>query len=202
MSKAALARYHQQLRSLGNSRMRMEGMCAAGTISREDVEIAYESLFLRAVVGYEQLCELLFTQCLHRQTQFARSRARLKFSAISREAARDIVLQDKQYLDWIPYEKMEKTVRRYLQDGKPFTNVRDTSKQMLAKITALRHAIAHGSEYSLGKFKTQVIGNQITGLLPHEQTPAGFLRSITSGSTTRFEVYLSELGSIAREIVS
>src|SRR4051812_43370400 len=125
MSRALLRDYRKQLQKLDVTRKRMEELHVKRHIVIRDIHVVYESLFLRAVTGFEQFCDTLFHDILHRKTRYRVSRVSCKISAISQKAMQEVVLRNGRYLDWLPYIKAEETAKIYLKEGKPFTLVDD-----------------------------------------------------------------------------
>jgi hypothetical protein len=200
MPHSILTDFHRRLASLNHTRMRMESLYSRGDILLRDVSTVYESLFLRAVVGFEQFCEVLFLEILKGRIRYSGSRVVPRITHNSVGAMREVLLQGKPYLDWLPYESTEKRAKWYLNGGRPFTNLDDAERSTIKTIQTIRNAIAHSSDHALRKFRQSVIGNQ--SLLPRERTPAGFLRSQLTNAPMqrRIEVYVAELGSIAAKI--
>lgn len=178
----------------------MESLLRRRRMYRCDIETAYESLFLRAMVGFEQYCELLFFGIVHRDIRYAAAEVQPQIRKVATNAFRGIVLQNKKYLDWIPYDNTVNRASLYLLDGKPFTGLDGNEIAKIKKMHLIRNAIAHVSDHSQREFQRQVIGNQ--SLLKREKTPAGFLRSQVTNSPPqcRFELYLAELGFFATKI--
>jgi hypothetical protein len=185
----------------------MEVLFRKEEITLRDINSVYESLFLRAVIGFELFCDGLFFSILDGSVRYSSRRALSMLSARSGKAARRIVLGTRNYLDWIPYDKMSKTVRVYLRDGKPFTNLDDKHdptvkllKDSLETIVIIRNAIAHESASAIRKFES-AIGRR--NLRPRERTPGAYLRSNLSIAPpqTRFQGYIADLGAIAALIM-
>lgn len=168
---------------------------------RRDVETVYESLFLRAVVGFEQFCEALFFDIVNRRVRYAQCDVEPWIKQCPPEALRGIVFQGDNYLDWIPYPRSLDRSNLFMVDGKPFSNLDPGERSKVQTIVTIRNAISHSSEHSQRTFIRSVIGNQ--PLLPRERTPAGFLRSpLTTRPAIRrrFEVYVGDLGLMAAKI--
>ena len=203
MPHALIQKYRQQLLQLDHTRKRMELLYGKGQLALRDIHAVYESLFLRAVVGFELYCDTLFHQILVRDICYSKSRVACRITTGSKRAIRDIVSRNgkDQYITWLPYDRAEATAEIYLKDGRPFTDVDSSQKGMLTKIVAIRHAIAHSSDKSRLDFQSKVISS--LPLLMRERTPAAFLRSAHSGTPplTRFETYVASLRDIAVTIM-
>lgn len=173
----------------------MEKLYNADVIALRDLHSVYEALFLRAVSGFEMFLEDLFVAILERRARYKNKRVSLRMSVASTEALWDILLQDEQYLTWLPYDRTEHRANIYLEDGKPFSELNDGDKSVLKTITTIRNAIAHQTPYATALFQKKVVGAQ--ALLRGERKPAGFLRSQFRPAQRRFEVYAIELARIA-----
>jgi hypothetical protein len=173
----------------------MEDLYLKGTITKRDVDSVYEALFLRAVTGFEGFLEELFLDILDRRVKYKSVRkVSLKMSAKSREHLIDIVFQGNPYLNWLPFRQTEDRAKRYLLDGKPFTDLDNGDKSKIKTIVTIRNAIAHHSRHSKEEFHDVI---DSLHLLKGERTPAGFLRSQVQPTVNRFDVYISDLGRIA-----
>jgi hypothetical protein len=64
--------------------------------------------------------------------------------------------------------------KRFLNDGKPFSEVDQTDRNILAQAVLVRNAIAHRSDAALLKFRKDVTGVGI--LPPQRQFPGTYLR--------------------------
>lgn len=174
----------------------MEALFGEGKVRKMDVETIYEALFLRSVASFELFLEKLFVSIMLGKKVNGTS----LMSAASKGALQAILLQNNDYLDWLPYTKTESRAAIYLRNGRPFTNLSDGDRSQIKTITIIRNAIAHKSDYAIGEFKNKVIGEQ--PLLRNERQPAGFLRSQVRANPRqlRFEVYESQLARIASSL--
>ena len=177
------------------TRRRVEDEYRMGKLVRRDVEIVYEGLFLRAVVGFEDLLESIFFAVLEGRSGNASWYPRLTGR---RSDLKKCVFGEKRYLDWLPYAVSLKRAQLYLRDGLPFSLLDDGDKLKLSQIVTIRHAIAHSSKSASQKFTETVIDT--LALPASEKKPAGFLRGITAHSLTRYEVYVQSLGGIANTL--
>jgi hypothetical protein len=195
MPSVALKKLVRDLGNLDYTRMRMEGLYQNDKIALRDLHSVYEALFLRAVTSFEVFLEEHFVSILERRTRFRSRGVSVRMKATSGDALMEILLQGNKYMIWLPFDNTEKRARIYLKDGKPFSDLTDGDKSMIKTITTIRHAIAHKSRHATGEFGRTVVGAQ--SLLRGERHPAGYLRSQTSPSVNRFEIYVGELGRIA-----
>ena len=178
----------------------MEASHAKGDLLKTDIETVYEALFLRAITGFELYLEQLFIDILLGKTAHHPSRARALLATSTKSDLIKILNRGNDYLAWLPYGNTESRAHLYLKNGKPFTDLTNGDKSMLADMTRIRNAIAHKSEHANKQFQLKVVAN--LPLLKSEKRPAGFLRSQfrSSPRQLRFEVYIGELGQIAAKL--
>lgn len=186
---------HRSLQTLDYTRKRMEALYSTGEITKRDLDSVYEALFLRAVTSFESFLEELFLAILERRTKYKKARkVAPRMTTKSRVALTDIVFQNRQYLNWIPFNHTEERAMLFLADGKPFSDLETGDRAVVKTITTIRHAIAHRSKHSMREFERTVTASH--SLLWGERSPAGFLRSRVQPSVSRFEVYVGELARI------
>ena len=197
MPVSALEEYQQILIEIDDIRTRMEGMRTNNQLTDKDIETVYESLFLRAVVGFEQFCESQFFDILKGDVRYALADVERHVKQCEYSALHAIVMQDDDYLDWLPFPRSESRSKLFFRNGHPFTNLDDGERSKIKMCLLIRHAISHASDHARGEFERVVIGNQ--PLLPAERTPAGYLRSQVRGQA-RFETHTAQLSAIAAKI--
>jgi hypothetical protein len=192
-----LAEYKSSLAKLERIRVRMESLLDSGHVLVREIGLVYESLFLRAVTVYEEFCEEFFFKLLAGTVQYAKAK---RIAPLIRECdtIREIVLQGDKYLEWIPYDRIKRRASLYLKGGRPFSSLEEAEKDKISRITKIRNAIAHKSKNALETFKDDVIGGM--PLLPHEKSPAGFLRSELSPGRKRFQAYVEDLVAVAEKL--
>ena len=193
-----LTEFRRSLENLDATRRRMEILYAGNTIGLRDIHSVYEALFLRGVTGFETFLERQFFGILKGKIKYPKSRVSLRMAPSSHQAASDIVLQNDDYLKWIPFKYTESRAKLYLNGGRPFSELTDGDRSIVKTITIIRNAIAHTGPHAITNFKEKVIGASV--LLPVEKRPAGFLRSQVTPAQRRFEVYMNRLAKIAVDI--
>lgn len=181
----------------------MDKLYQNGIIYRNDIEHVYEGIFLKAVTSFESFIENLFIGILYKKYKFSSRRRLARVYFDSKQITTDIILNGNAYVDWLPFEKLEKRSKVFFDEGIPFTSLNQNDKSYLKQILSIRNAIAHKSPYSDEKFRNQVVA-QTPGLPDIHKTPAGFLRYVyrTGPDQTKFENYLIELSNIANKIAS
>ncbi len=178
MPKPAIAiadAFTTRLRKFERSRAKLERLLLEGHVTRHDVNLFYEGIFLRTVTSFENLVEELFIGFLTGGITPGRSvhpRVTFRSTAI----ARDVMLGGKPYVDWLPYRHTANRASAFFRGGQPFCNLDKADVKSLERMLTIRHAVAHQSRAARRKFEDEVIG--ATPLLSAERTPAGFLRSV------------------------
>jgi len=198
MSTSELSKFEHSLERITYTRQRMENLYQDKRLNETDMDSVYEALFLRAVTSFEAFLEGQFLAILQGRTSYAQRRVRVRMSAVSRDALFSILLQRTKYMQWLPFINTIERANIYLAGGKPFSELDGGQRDMLHRITVIRNAIAHRSDYAMKKFSQDVIGT--AALLPREHRPAGFLRGVSMARQKRFEIYISQLGDMARRI--
>ena len=180
------------LKTLEWTRAKIERLYAQGLLVRRDVERVYEGLYLDAITSLESAIEELFVRLLTGRGAPSGIVPRVTFR--SSRVAREVMLGgERKYLDWFPYERTEKRAKAFFRAGEPFTRLERADKRVIEDLLVIRNAIAHKSHYSKRRFEQFASGYP---LLPHERTPAGFLRSRIDPRTTRFQFYTAEIARI------
>ena len=181
------------------TRAKFERLLLSGSLTRHDVCLFYEGIFLRTVTCFERLLEELFVGLLTGAVTSAPNvRPRVIFR--SPAVARDVMLGGKRYVDWLPYSYTEKRAEAFFRGGEPFSKLTKPEKNSLERMLTIRHAVAHQSRSARKKFENGVIGT--SPLLPAERTPAGFLRSIFRAMPpqTQYEDIAATCALLARKL--
>jgi hypothetical protein len=178
----------------------MENLASAGLLPGRDLELLYEGLFLSMFTKFESLLEELFFGLLVGRVSRQSCGASTRIVVKNDRVAREIVLRERKYIDWLPFYRTEEMARAFLSRGRPFTHLDETDKGTLTALLAIRHAIAHKSGHAKKAFQKRVIG--ATPLPPRERTPAGYLRSQfrISPTQTRFELHMQAFSKIVHKI--
>ncbi len=177
-------------------RAKLETLFIGGHVTSDDLHQLYAGLFLEGFTTFENCIESLFLGLLQGKI-FSRARPARRLHTIQPTAKiRDVVFNFKPYVDWLPYE--DRTIplaKNYFHNGEPFSLLSASQVSNLKFYHLIRNAIAHKSLAAQTKFNAVIAG---LPLLPHEKTPTGFLRSITSTTLpqTQYEIALNELESV------
>src|SRR5258707_258985 len=104
------------------ARIKLERLQLKGHVTRRDVNLFYEGIYLRTVTSFEGLLEELFVGLLTGGiTPAPNVRPRVTFR--SPAVARDVMLGGKAYVDWLPYGFTEKRAEAFFRAGQPFSRL-------------------------------------------------------------------------------
>ena len=198
MPKDTLEELTRRLAGTERTRLRIESLHHEGRIARRDAERVYEGLYMRAITTLETFLEELFHQVALGQSNHPTKRVRPRADFRSRMALNRLVLGHNDYVDWLPYTKVEERARVFLRGGRPFTEISDGQRSQISDWHRLRNAIAHPGEPARTAFRTKVIGERV--LLSHEKTPAGFLRSSLQPGLNRFAGTLRQMRQLGSDL--
>ena len=191
--------YAARLRTFESARRKLEKLLTAGRVSRHDVTLFYEGIFLRTVTSFEGLLEDLFVGLLAGGISPGPN-VHPRVSFRSHAVARDVMLGGRAYVDWLPYQYTDKRAEAFFRGGYPFCSLDNNDRKVLERIILIRNAVAHQSRAAKHKFEDAVIGT--APLLPVERTPAGYLRSVfrSAPAQTRYEEIASTCAMLARKL--
>lgn len=189
-----------KLAKLESTRVKVENLLPLGHLSDADVEVVYAGLFLDAFTEFESLIESLFLGLFDGSLKSNGQPVARLLRVSPKSAARTVVFGGKSYMDWLPVE--DKTIphaKRYLFDGRPFSLLSQSEKLELKNAHLLRNAIAHKSDAATQGFLRSISQQS---LLPHEKSPAGYLRTNPQGTAglTRFTITMQSLEAIAKKV--
>lgn len=195
MLESLVLKYQRTLHLADITRDRMESLYGSGKLKERDIHTLYEGLFLRSVVGFENLLEQIFYAVLEGRSN--RRAWRCKLTGPNR-ALRECVIETKPYLDWLPYDRTLERAKIYLKGAMPFAQLDQGDISKIKQVLLIRHAIAHPSTSAREKFQKVVIGS--TPVPAKERSPAGFLRGFSRPGLRRYEVFVQSLGGIANKL--
>ena len=202
-SSALAENLAKKFRAIENTRSRLETLTAQGLLPHRTATQMYEGMFLSAHVAFEGFLEELFVGLLLESLGVKSSRLDVVLRIVVRSytIARDLLFtRQKQYIDWLPYDRTLELAEKYFRGGRPFSDLSDPERQHLLKCHTIRNVVAHNSRGSSSKFEKRVLGN--TPLPAHERTPAGYLRGLyrVAPAQTRYENFVAQLLLIARKL--
>lgn len=183
--------------ALEKTRSKMETLLGTRHIGLADIEQVYVGLYLDIFTEFETTIENLFlgllTGSLYSRTYSIKRQAKIQPVSMTRQ----VIFMGRPYLDWLPYK--DQTIpraRNYFDGGKPFTLLTPSQESNLDDYCIIRNALAHKSDSARTKFQRLISG---LSLLPHEKSPAGYLRSrpYSTSKQTQYEIAVLELANIA-----
>lgn len=180
----------------------MDSVSLDRRISREDVEVMYSGLFMGAITSFESYLQELFMQAALGRVQFSSvRRVRPRLSVPSKTVLHELVLQNRGYVDWLPYDETVKRAKVFLANGEPFSSLCGDDKGKLTEYMKIRNAIAHVSQHAHEKFIKDIAVP--ANLPPRSRTPGGYLTSRISppGGQSRLEAILGELNRIGLSLI-
>ena len=187
-----------KIRATEETRAKVELLVRSRVMTRREAERVYEGLVMRAIATLEAFLEELFYLTVLGESGHPKSRAQPRADFRSRAVLSEFVLGGRDYVDWLPYRAVEDRASVYLRKGRPFSELSDGQKSKIKQWHVTRNAIAHPGRHAREQFRDKVIGGMT--LLPHEKTPAGFLRSTPQPHLRRFESILSDMRTIGSSL--
>ena len=180
------------------ARAKVESLVLSGAMTRREAERVYEGLFMRSITTLEAFFEELFFLIVLGKTDHPKARAFPRADFRSRAVLNEFVLAGRDYVDWLPYRAVEDRAAVYLRKGRPFTELSNGQRSQIRQWHLTRNAIAHPGSHAREQFRRKVISGLT--LLPHEKTPAGFLRSKPQPALRRFQSILRDMRQIGVDL--
>ncbi len=164
--------YSRKLASLRACCTRVSDLHVRRQLNVTDCDLVYESTFLAAICQFEAILqELLITFVCQRRRSTRRCRPLVTVG--SRADFVRIALGERTYFDLLPYGgKAIPLAKRFLRDGRPFTDVEPNDLHILSDGMKIRNAIAHRSGHAMKVFRRDVAG---TDSLPLSRCVPGVL---------------------------
>jgi hypothetical protein len=177
----------------------VESLLAAHELVVTDCELIYESAFLNAIARFEALLNSVLEEFVCGAPS-ARTGHYALIKPRSRAGFQEILTGGRPYIDLLPYKDCVEISKRFLNDGKPFSDVDETDRNILAQALLVRNAIAHRSDAALARFRKDV--NGVTLLLAHKQFPGAYLRRVYRAhpTETRNDLYLDTLEKVGVQL--
>ncbi len=202
------------LANIEKTRKKAEELFASGQLVKRDVDIIYGGLYIEAVTSFERFIESLFLSLLSGSVEHLSKRVKARVTFDSVELARSILVGERRYLDWFPYDNTIKRAKAYFKDGLPFYGLdkgRDVTihpsldgkiKQTVEKLLIIRNVLAHKSRHAYHRFEDNDPRNcpSCSG-----KKPIGFLRGHHTTTPTIHHTYqqiISDIKYISQLITS
>jgi hypothetical protein len=178
---------------------RIDRLFQDGHVKAADCDLIYESAFLNSIGRFEALLNHLLREFVCG----AASRIANQHALVdprSRDAFDTILTSGRQYIELMPYKTCVDTAKRFLRDGKPFSDVVETDRHILSQAMLVRNAIAHRSESAIGKFRRDVSG--VSAIVAHRQFPGPYLRRMyrSHPQATWNDLYLDTFEKVGRQL--
>lgn len=206
-----LKKFLRHIESLEKTRDNIELLFNTKRISKKDIEQFYRGLFLDMVSGFESIIENIFIYFLIEKQKPKIKKIKPKVCFKNNALAKRIIFNNKNWVDWLPYEKTIKLAEIYFLNGYPFSTVgfinlkKDkidigNAQKLLMEISIIRNAIAHQSSHSKKQFLKSI---ENYTLLPQDKTPTGFLRSNfrINPNQNRFQNFELEITSFVNRFI-
>lgn len=191
--------FKKYLKRLYFTQQKTEKLCSQQRISIRDIEQVYRGLFLDAVATFEECIETLFIGLSTGRIRLRSTSRVSKVSLKNTSTARPIITGGN-YYNWFPYHRTKKKAGYFFKNGHPFTVLSRRDMDLIKRITIIRNAIAHKSDFAKKKFENTIIGS--TSILPREKKVAAYLRGRYSFSSinTRYEDLITQMAYIIEKI--
>lgn len=199
-SSVLLFNFQKKLQVLRKTQQKQEELFSKGLIIQRDLLEVYSAIFLSTIVSFEGLIEDMFFGLLTQSISSHYTNVFPRINVKTLKIAREIVLGDNNYCDWLPYERTRNRAIIFFRGGRPFSLLTDNDELHIERCLAIRNAIAHQGDHSQRKFERKVLSS--LSLQPRERRPKTFLRAQFSGipKVTYYELYTSELVGIAQRL--
>jgi hypothetical protein len=195
-SSTLLRTFRSKITNLEGIRQKYESLFATAGLALDDIYQGYSGLYLDLFTEFESNLEALFIGLLTGDYYSSDPIVKRKVRFVPSSMSVEVLYSGRSYLDWIPYPNHTiSRANRFFDNGFPFTKLTEPQKQRLNNLHIIRNAIAHKSSKAQSEFQTLI--SYLT-LLPHERTPAGYLRSIPNPATgdTQFQIAAQDLDGI------
>lgn len=196
--------FKKRLTRLNGTRQRIEQAHSDGHLHLIDVETAYSSLFLQAVVNYETAVEQFCLGLVVRPGGVRSTKPDVRARVTVRSYSHALDLANGpggRYPAWLGENDLKNVAKLLLHDGLPYARGSGLSWHFIKQCAYIRNAISHPSQHAYGQFKKHVIGE--TPLPRRETKVAGFLRGrLAASGQTRWETYVAGLASFVTSTIA
>ena len=177
-------------RALDRYLQRMERLFLDGTVTRQDVERAYSGGLLEFHAFLERSIERLFVGLLRSRLVHSSARVRSLIAVESDAVAHNIIIGERRYVDWLPFEgRTMKRARAFFASGLPFCNLDSADQASFDELSTVRNALAHQSAPALRKFEKKFIDQKL--IPPAQHRPTAYLRGPHTVGQSRMNYLLS-----------
>lgn len=187
----------RQTKSYEVTRSQIERLYRQKKVSRKLVEQTYMGLFLSSYTAFETFLETLFIGLLVEGRGYKQRGVVPRISVRTHMLARELIVGNKNYVEWLPYNHTLDRANLFFRGGRPFADLESRYLTLLTQTGNIRNALAHKSDFSQEKFLKNVVNTQT--LSPREKMPIGYLMALHAAPhQTKFEYHMDILAFIAR----
>jgi hypothetical protein len=177
-------------RALDRYLQRMERLFNEGSVLIRDVERAYGGALLEFHAFLERSIERLFVGLLRGRLVHSSARIRSLISVQSDVVAHKIIVGERFYVDWLPFERFTmKRAQAFFASGLPFCNLEKSDHEAFDALSTVRNALAHQSAAALHRFEKRFIDGKL--IPPTEHRPTAYLRGSHTIGQSRMNFLLS-----------
>lgn len=183
-------------RSISYYVRRVERSVGSGQLAKSDLKHAYAGAILAYADDVEAAMERLFVGLLV-GSLVCRPRAITRVDVHSPVVARELLLRERRFIDWLPFTVAEERAGVFFRGGEPFSRLSSQQKEPFERLRVVRNALAHRSDHALRQFERKLLSRHVPAA---QQNPAGWLRGSHTGTQTRFENLLATVGRSMRDL--
>jgi hypothetical protein len=153
----------------------VETLHARQKLGATECELLYESAFLYSIARFEGLLNALLGEFVCGQTSANVGHYSLIVPR-NRPTFRNVLTGGRPYIELMPFGRCVEISKRFLNNGKPFSDVDSADQHILAQAVLVRNAIAHRSDTAIKVFRSKVSG--VNSLPANRQQPGAYLRRV------------------------
>jgi hypothetical protein len=165
--------YRSSIKRLKGCCTHVDTLMSKGKITSTECELIYESVFLTSIARFEGLLNDVMEEFVC-GVPSTKAGCYVMIRPRTRSAFRVVLTGGRPYIDLMPYKECVDIAKRFFHEGKPFSDIHESDRSILAQAMFIRNAIAHRSASAIKKFRKDVSG--VDQLPPHRQFPGSYLR--------------------------
>lgn len=170
---------------------RVEDLWSNYSLPEADLKYAYTGAFVSFYTEAETRLEELFLGLLMGRIAPSRASIRPLVAIQSDVVARKVLLGDRRFVDWLPYDRTQRRAEAFFAGGRPFTTLEKRHRTSLKRSSIMRNAIAHRSGAAKKGFHTEFVDGK--SLPPNERQPPGYLRGQHAPGQRRINLLFAEV---------
>lgn len=197
MSDSPSSKLQRRAIGLLDYQTRIDEAVAAGHLWKADGPLSITTAVIRFAYELEHQLESHFVYLVRGKTLRSGSGPRMKYS--SDIVLRDHLLQDRRYVDWLPYDQTEKRAKLFLRGGRPFTELSIDGRKAFRELSAIRNVLAHESNHAAARFEKVVLSSRVVP--SYERKVERYLKGEHSTGVSRLENHMNECIQAFKELV-